>query len=205
MGDMPTGEPMSDQDHLMKLIGMVTELGNRQADADKTVDGLMVAVGKVAQGLQELSEKWENGYVPPGPHGPWWWPTMTRSEADNAWQLLKPWVEGIMDRYQMEKLHGVRKCWFAHGQLVDEFSGLYHYWWTAFGSKAGAVMPIDWVQRYMPTLIDHVRTAGKICDPVCKVLGVNPAKVTNDHWLKFNAADLDARDGRRPSRNEKPA
>lgn len=171
----------------------------------KSQDGRLADQERVVQGIAELLGAKEPAFA----LSPWWWPTMTQSQADHAWKILTEWVDGlIIPRYddgkndcalgELPYSTRVLRCWFAHPGIVDKLSALFWAQKGDYRRSAAAHGPLDWQENWLPKTLDALdkEFREKKCIASCSYLnktiaGVAPKHDTLSlrdrmHWIKVD-------------------
>lgn len=198
-----------DEDLLAELAAVRRELrelrtevagvhNQHQTDQEKLID-----FGEIVAHHAEIL-----GAAPPDfKLSPWWWPTMTSSQAREAWSLLVPFVSNVLiARFDVEsplelepgrlpKGERIRPCWFAHPRFVDRFSELHWSWRGNHRRNASPDGPIQWGQNWVRQTLDELRKDPAKCGGGCPWLD---AKKSGDlRWPdreRFIQADIDRRE-----------
>jgi hypothetical protein len=112
---------------------------------------------------------------------PWWWPAMSRAEADAAWRVLTSWVDDVLivryDHHPHRSAGGlvegasVKPCWFAHSNVVDKLSALHWTWRRSYSPNATAVGPTEWQESWVPRTLDQIKRLLTDCLGGCSALG----------------------------------
>lgn len=153
--------------------------------ASNDVDDLIILVGEVRSALAAINARLDNQETVLGNLGeqvelqaellgtkdpafllsPWWWPTMTSAQAEEAWKTLTEWVDGlIIPRYDDGKSQWalgelpastrVLRCWFAHPGIVDKLSALFWAQKGDYRRNAAANGPLEWQENWLPKTLD---------------------------------------------------
>ena len=75
------------------------------------------------------------------------WRELHDSDARDAWDALRDWVEWVTSRYDIPEVI-VPTCWWRHGALVEELSALYTAWQVSFDPTDAGFGPIGWHERF---------------------------------------------------------
>ena len=68
--------------------------------------------------------------------GAWCWRYLDPYERVALFTELRDWVDWMTERYQVRTI--VRPCWFKHGPVVEELTGLYVSWRSTFKEQPRA-------------------------------------------------------------------
>jgi hypothetical protein len=129
-------------------------------------------VGEIAQLLERTR--------PDFTLSPWWWPAMSRAEADTAWSVLTSWVDDVLiARYDHPRRSvgglvegaSVKPCWFAHPNVVDKLSALHWTWRRSYSPNATAAGPVEWQESWVPRTLDQIKSQLTDCLGGCSALG----------------------------------
>ncbi len=135
-------------------------LGGR--DSELSLPNLAETVAKISESVAELGELANAEQQDAA--GPWWWPSLLRSEAEEAWEILTSWVDDVLrERYPPDAHDKVRACWFAHPGVVDELTALYFAWKGAYRPDAAHTAVFEWFDRALPNTLGRTREATREC------------------------------------------
>jgi hypothetical protein len=129
---------------------------------------------------------------------------MTAEEARAAWDVIVPWVDDLIERYDSpprakegRMLSGprLRACWFAHDDVLDALSALHWAWLGAYKSKAPAISPIEWQERWLRQTFELTAKAQGECARECAQFGgKKPNEITTLEREAFIARDVTSPD-----------
>lgn len=74
------------------------------------------------------------------------WRTLEDEDAPQVWTDLRDWVIWFTHRYNIAS-RKIPPCWFKHGALVEELSGLHTAWLVSYDSLDAGYGPIGWHER----------------------------------------------------------
>lgn len=159
---------------------------------EERVDALEATLADVAGAVQEVSDFLG---IPKGESSsPWWWPSLDRDQARNAWRLLVPFVEMLGQRYHQG--HPIRACWYAHPEVLDELSALYYEWKRSYTPNVDRTAPWYFVQN-VKTGMENIRTNLGGCansSAGCQRLKVKVSELTEQDRKDYIKADIEKRD-----------
>ena len=155
-------------------IAELSQLRSKLASVDGRLDRQEDVIGSLAEQLEAVAELL-GAQEPDFLLSPWWWPDMTRSQAEEAWKTLTEWVDQlIIPRYDDGKNtmpvsgaqvlrpdevgtpHSSRvlRCWFAHPSAVDRLSALLWAQKGDYRRNAPASAPLEWQENWLPKTLD---------------------------------------------------
>ncbi|HEX5403957.1 MAG TPA: hypothetical protein VFX16_16850 [Pseudonocardiaceae bacterium] len=80
-----------------------------------------------------------------GEGGPRHWPSLTGSDAEQAWQDLHDWVERLVDRFALDP-RPVPPCWFRHNAMVEVLAALRDHERASYAPDAPGTEAVDWLR-----------------------------------------------------------
>lgn len=154
------------------IIDIKAELAGLRTGARRATARLDDHESKITQAFERLDEIDEllGTKSPEFALSPWWWPSLNREEATEAWTTLTQWVdEVVVERYDKraggtqsrggplgELPYGARllRCWFAHPVIVDQLSALHWAQRGDYRRNALPHAPIEWQMTWLPRTLD---------------------------------------------------
>lgn len=201
---------MADDDLLFELVGDIRAVKSRLNDELAAAAGerheLVAIVDSLASSLREMRSELDATSAD-FLTSPWWWPRLCAEEARKAWDVLCPWVDELIERYDAPPRpedgkppsgRRIRSCWFAHDDVLDALSALYWAWLGAYKSRATPVSPIEWQERWLRQTLELVERVQSSCTAGCTELEKRPGEIRMLDREAYIGRDVKAR----PSKDE---
>lgn len=162
---------------------------------------VLSATQGVVSGLEQhdvaLSEILE--YLAQSPEGgAWTWKCLDPYETVALMSELREWVDWFTGRYELRGT--IKPCWFRHGPVIEELTGLYVAWRAVFKEQPRAYTEeiIAWHDRWLWPLVRRTNEFGwmKNCTANGHKEPSTYATATNQEW--FDAALGDTMQGVEP-------
>ncbi len=128
-------------------------------------------------------------------YGPTHWPSLLPDEARQAWEVLRGWVEALVDRFGLET-RVVPPCWYRHSALVEGLSALRDHERISFSPNASPTAAVDWFRALRE--IEH-RLSEVCARTQCSVNEHRPDPlrswfIDQDQWQSFVQTDVSDRE-----------
>ena len=120
------------------------------------------------------------------------WRELLASDAPDAWNNLRDWVEWLIQRYDVPDVV-IPDCWWRHGDLTEELSALYAAWVASFDSTDSGYGPVGWHERWSPAkdrLRKHYNGQCKNGHKTATPRTMPPADQKWKDWAKSSHNDL---------------
>ncbi|CUU60764.1 hypothetical protein Ga0074812_14710 [Parafrankia irregularis] len=114
--------PPSARGELDELLGVVSEL----------VDRVLA--------IEQRDQRPEQDTADARP--PFCWEELEAEELRETWHELGAWVRWLCERFRIDD---IPPCWYLHGDLVEELTGLWLAWLGAYHAGARSEDPVRWL------------------------------------------------------------
>ena len=94
-----------------------------------------------------------------------WWPDLDQVDAGREWAALTDWIDEVLLQRYPEAARVLYPCWDRHPDVVDALTGAARD--VARGvpsSHSPAVDAATWLDRWLPSLLGHMRTGLRSCE-----------------------------------------
>lgn len=127
--------------------------------------------------------------------GPTYWPSLTPTQAERAWDDLRDWVEQLVDRFSLDP-RIVPPCWFRHNAMVEALVALRDHEQASYAPSATKTQAIDWLRALREVEYRLTECAGRTQCSVTEHRADQPRlwHTAESDWQDFVSRDLDARD-----------
>lgn len=135
-------------------------MSGEQTTAD--FDALQERLGELDQRVNQLAGHLGRLLAERKPRGEqaWWWPSLDKQQAAQAWETLACWVnECLIPRFP-EHARTLRPCWRRHADVVDELTALRVLWVDAYTNpQARPMAAAEYRGRWVPQAMDRIEKA----------------------------------------------
>lgn len=123
--------------------------------------------------------------------GPFAWPHLDETAANELWTELIEWVAWLRERYALRE---VRPCWFHHGSMVEELTAAMSAWKATYARTKDthySTGPAYWHQQVLAPMLGRFRTSAEFetCTGARCDYQEKPRAVLDD-LAEFIAADI---------------
>lgn len=95
----------------------------------------------------------------------WSWRYATGEARGELWETINDFVDWINQRYFADsRSKQIVPCWYMHGAIVEELTGLWAAWWDAsYNAKKPNTKLADYHRRYFWPAMDQIWALSKEC------------------------------------------
>ncbi|MFE4080402.1 hypothetical protein [Paenarthrobacter sp. YIM B13468] len=175
LADAPAGV---DADGVLPSVEeLVLEHDDDLKQLSANVDGLTELVGNLLRN------------PPQEQPAPWNWKELNGPGAAALLTELRTWVDWYNDRYGVAAESRIPGCWYRHGPVVEELTGVWIAWRAAYyGHKTPNDAPAYWHERILWPTINRIKkgTWGlSACNPAHKDPRPKNEPPTDDGFAAF--------------------